>query len=67
MATLTSIWNILKLIPQAWSIFKAIRTLVIEAEEMRKEMEKKAALDKLQKAKTEQEVKDAAKDYLTKG
>lgn len=67
MATLTAIWNVLKLIPQIWSIFKAVTALVKEAEELKKEMERKEALAKLQKAKTEQEVKDAAKDYLTKG
>jgi predicted RNA binding protein with dsRBD fold (UPF0201 family) len=66
MATLSAIWNILKLIPQIWSIFKAINLMVKEANEIRIEMERKEALAKLQKAKTEKEVLDAAEDYLNR-
>ena len=67
MAALSSIWSILKMLPQIWALFKSLQVMVKEAEEMRKKLEKKKAIEKLQNAKTEQEVKDAAHDYLNKG
>lgn len=66
MGYLSTILAILKLIPQIWSLIKSVVDMIKRAEVERKELQKQQAIEKLQKAKTEQEVKDAAIDYLNK-
>jgi transcription antitermination factor NusG len=62
--SLSTIWSIIQAIPKIIGFVKDIMKMIEQAKRDKQDRERAKATEKLQEAKKESEVKDAAKDFL---
>jgi transcription antitermination factor NusG len=62
--SLSTIWSIIQAIPKIIGFMKDIMKMIEKAKRDKQDRERAKATEKLQEAKKESEVKDAAKDFL---
>jgi transcription antitermination factor NusG len=62
--SLSTIWSIIQAIPKIIGFVKDIMKMIEQAKRDKQDRERAKATEKLQEAKKESEVKNAAKDFL---
>jgi hypothetical protein len=60
----SGLWQLIIILPQIIGLVRQVLGLIEKAKAEKVERDRQEALDKLQKAKTEGEVKNAAEDFL---